>query len=189
VNRILRHAPRHGTRGASLLLVLILLAVMLLGGLAFSRMGATGILLSGNTAQKEAALRASEAGLNAAFARLNTAGFDPSATAAAGYSPSRLSQDAQGMPDGIDWSAADTANGISVNEFRVAHYIERMCATAAPTDMAASCLVLGEQELGSARAGAANPAPRIATTYRVTVRVLDTRGTTTFTQTLMSLGS
>lgn len=172
----------HGHRGASLLLVLLLLAMMLLGSLAFSRMSATGLVLSGNTAQKEGALRASEVGFNAAFAQITATGFDPTATNATSYSPSRLASDAQGLPTSIDWTAATTT---VVNEFSVAYFIDRMCNTAAPTNPRAECLV---RDVNNEINGTDPLPPRYGTTYRVTIRIVEPRGTTTFTQGLMTLG-
>lgn len=174
-------------RGASLLLVLLILAAMLLGSLAFSRISATGLALSGNTAQKEGALRASEVGFNAAFARITATTFDPTATTAQSYSPSQLATDAQGLPTSINWSTAATT---SVNEFSVAYFIDRLCDSATPANPRAECLVRDAQESPSAKydpLGAGLP-PRFAMTYRVTVRVIEPRGTTTFVQGLMTLG-
>ncbi|MGA0608736.1 hypothetical protein [Caldimonas sp. KR1-144] len=172
-------------RGASLLLVLLVLAAMLLGTLAFSRMSATGLVLSGNTSQKEGALRASEVGFNAAFAQITATGFNPTATNVISYSPVRLVTDAQGLPTAINWSTAVTA---TVNEFSVSYFIDRQCDSATPTNPRAECLVRDIDEITSARVDADPLPPRYGMTYRVTVRVVEPRGTTSFIQGLMTLG-
>lgn len=171
--------------GASLLLVLLVLAAMLLGSLAFSRMSATGLVLSGNTSQKEGALRASEVGFNAAFAQITATGFNPTATNLISYSPTRMASDAQGLPTTIDWSTATTT---TVNEFSVSYFIDRQCESATPTNPRAECLVRDVDEITSARVDADPLPPRYGMTYRVTVRVIEPRGTTSFIQGLMTLG-
>ena len=65
-----RRASRRSQRGVTILVVLVLLAVMLLGGLAMARMTETRTLASGNTAFREASLQAAEVGLNEAYALL-----------------------------------------------------------------------------------------------------------------------
>ena len=64
-NRLSRR-PR-GQRGVTMLVVLVLLSVMLLGGMALARLTEVGTLASGNTAFREAAVQASEVGLNTVF--------------------------------------------------------------------------------------------------------------------------
>ena len=185
-----RRARRHAERGTSLLLVLMLLTVMLMGGLAFARIGANGILLSGNTAHKEAALRAAEVGLNSAFAEIAATSFDP-ATPSRHYSPSRLPSDASGLP-AFDWSMP---TAVPVNEFSVAYVIDRQCDNGAPNDPADECLVrlVAGGGLNSAQyngiASSQGAAQGHGFTYRVTVRVQGPRGTTTFTQGLVVRGS
>ena len=66
-NRIDRPAPA-SQRGNSVVLVLILLSVMLVGALAMARMAEVSTLAGGNAAASDAAMQASEVGLNTAFA-------------------------------------------------------------------------------------------------------------------------
>ena len=70
-----RRTFRRSQRGVTILVVLVLLAVMLLGGLAMARMTEIGTLASGNTAFREASLQASEVGLNEAYAALQAVGL------------------------------------------------------------------------------------------------------------------
>ena len=66
----LARRPTRPQRGVTILVVLVLLSVMLLGGLALARMTEIGTLAAGNSAYREAALQASEIGLNSVYALL-----------------------------------------------------------------------------------------------------------------------
>lgn len=175
---------RRGMQGASLLLVLLLMAVMALGSLAFTRMSLNGVVLSGNTAQKEASLRAAEVGLSDAFAYLTGPNFDPATAALPSYSTTRFASDPNGMPRVVNWGQAASA---PVNDFTVAYAIDRQCDAAPPTNPRAQCLVREIDDLNSARFGTNVLPPRYGFVYRATVQVTAPRGTTTFTQGLITL--
>ena len=63
-----RRPLRRPPRGNSIVLVLILLTVMLVGALAMARIAEVSTLAGGNAASSDAAMQASEVGLNTGFA-------------------------------------------------------------------------------------------------------------------------
>jgi len=76
---------------------------------------------------------------------------------------------ADGLAQGIDWSAAPS---VTVAPYDVRYVVERLCSVAAVTDVSRECLV-----------PVASP---LARQFRITVRVtMASTGTTTFVQALM----
>ena len=179
-----RRASRRSQRGVTILVVLVLLAVMLLGGLAMARMTETRTLASGNTAFREAALQAAEVGLNEAYALLQVAGFAEDSNAGNWYWATPQAQDAAGIPT-IDWTQAPE---LTVGSYRVRYVVERLCTVAVLTDTLRECLVRQVPQLESNKVGQEPVDPPNARQFRVTVRVFGPKDTQTWTQALVTRG-
>ncbi len=177
-------ASRRSQRGVTILVVLVLLAVMLLGGLAMARMTETRTLASGNTAFREASLQASEVGLNEAYALLQPATFAEETDAGNWYWATPQALDAAGIPT-IDWSLAPE---LTVGSYRVRYVVERLCTVAPVTDTLRECLVRQVPQMESNRVGPEPVDPPNARQFRVTVRVFGPKDTQTWTQALVTRG-
>lgn len=180
-------------RGGSLFLVLIVLATLMLSGLALARMTDSGTLLAGNLASRAAALQAAEVGVNNAYAAVKGLANEES-TSATGWYHRTLDevQTAQGLPNSMAWSDAPTS---TVGAMTVSYYVERVCdyTTAAITEVTNQCL-LKEVDMPVNRAE--DPGDRdkqldnpYATQFRITTRVTDQRNTTVYVQALVTKGS
>lgn len=179
-------APRRGRqRGASVLVVLVLLTVMLLAGLSLARFSEVSTLAAGNMAYKEAALQASEAGINTAFSKL-TALPDEGADKDKWYLATQIEHDTEGLPK-VDWDTMPVVD-LPIKSYDVRYVVERMCTDAGAADPQ-KCLVKQVPQLNSARDDGEEPLdPPAATQFRTTVRVIGPKGTTTFVQSLMTKG-
>ena len=177
-------AVRRAQRGVTMLMVLVMLSVMLLGGLALTRLTEVGTLASGNSAYHQAAMAASEVGLNTAFAAVKALA-DESTNSGNWYSATALAKDADGLP-AVDWSAAPS---ISVGMMTVRYVTERACTVASVTDPLRQCLVkqIWKPDDGS-RGGSEQIIPDNSRQFRITVRVTDDKGTQTFVQSLVTKG-
>lgn len=172
-------------RGATMLVVMVLLSVMLLGGLAFARISEVGSLAVGNSNYRDAALQASEVGLNTAFTRVRAiAAADENTSVAGWYWSTDQPQDANGLP-AIDWSAAPE---VVVGAYSVRYVAERVCTVAAVSDPLLDCLVKQILVPASADPTREKIDPPNSKQYRVTVRVIGPKDTTTFVQSLMTKG-
>jgi|EndMetStandDraft_4_1072995.scaffolds.fasta_scaffold10230_3 Tfp pilus assembly protein PilX len=180
-------------RGGSLFLVLIVLATLMLSGLALARMTDTGTLLAGNLASRAAALQAAEVGVNNGYAAVKGL-TDEESTSATGWYLRTLDQNqtAQGLPNSVAWSSAPTS---TVGAMTVSYYVERVCdyTTAAITDATKQCLlkevdmpVNRAEDPGDRNRQLDNPS---ATQFRITTRVTDQRNTTVYVQALVTKGS
>jgi len=178
-----RRAP---ARGVTIVVVLVLLSVMLLGGLAMARMTEIGSMAAGNAAYREAALQASEIGLNEVFAQLRNAGVVPDEDVAVGtwYRPSVAATTADGLPD-IDW---DTMPEMVIGQYRVRYFSDRICQAAKPTDPLRECLVKQMPQLASADFNKEKLDPPNAKQFRVTIRVTGPKGTQTWVQSMVTKG-
>lgn len=175
---------RRAQRGVTMLVVLVLLSVMLLGGMALARLTEIGVLATGNAAYQEAALQASEVGVNNAF--LAVQGLTDEETAISGwYSPVALSKDSNGLPTGIDWSAAPQT---TVGQMTVRYVAERACTVTPVTQPLRECLVKQVPKMGSRAVGPEPLNPPNSKQFRVTVRVTGPKGTQTFVQSLVTRG-
>ena len=172
----------HRQRGASLIVVLILLAVMLLAGLSMARVGADATLIAGNTAYRDGALQASEVGLSDAFAQIQTLDGEDTDQVAAGYFASRRTDDGAGLPTGIDWAAMPST---TVDPYTVRRVVERLCTGPLPVvDAARQCVVKpGASGLeSSSKAGADGFESPLGKQFRVTVNVTGPKNTQVFVQ-------
>lgn len=179
-----RPLSRRSQRGVTILVVLVLLAVMLLGGLAMARMTETRTLASGNTAFREASLQASEVGLNEAYAALQAAGFSEENNTGNWYWATTQATDAAGIPT-INWSQAPE---LTVGSYRVRYVVDRLCAVNPVVDTLKECLVRQVPQTESSKAGQESVDPPNARQFRVTVRVFGPKDTQTWTQSLVTRG-
>jgi Tfp pilus assembly protein PilX len=172
-------------RGVALLVVLILLTVMVLGTLAFTRLSATGVLVAGNAADKDGSLQASESGVNAAYFDVQALA-DDSLNSGGWYFATAQTPDGDGLPSGVDWnSGAKTAD---LNGYSVKYAVERLCSVAKVADPARECVIKQADVIRSSKPGELIDPP-MGMLYRITVRSTGRKGTATFVQVLMTRGS
>ncbi|MBK1614865.1 hypothetical protein CKO44_15450 [Rubrivivax gelatinosus] len=179
----LRRLKRRAERGVTMLVVLILLTVMLLGGLALARMTEAGTLASGNVAYHEAAVQASDIGLNTAFAQINALTNEEMA-ANNWYSPVERAKDTHGLPT-VTWANAPS---ITVGQTTVRYVAERACSVAKVDYPLRQCLVKQIPQAKSHVAGTEELDPPNSKQFRITVQVTDQRGTQIYVQSLVTKG-
>jgi type IV pilus assembly protein PilX len=178
-------AGRQAQRGMTMLVVLVLLAAMLLGGLAIARLADVGSRVAGNVQFKEQALQASEVGVNTAY-RAVQALANEEANTGSWYYATAQAQDANGMPTGLNWDAVGPE--LAVGAFRVRYVVERLCSGVLPiAEPERECLLKREEQLGSRKGGELIDSPA-GRQFRITVRVTGPRDTTSFIQTLVTRG-
>lgn len=179
-----RHGARRQQQGSSLFLVLVLLSVMAMGGLALARMSEVGTLAAGNTAARNAAVQASEVGVNTAYAAVRALANED-ANSGNWYYATQQTQDADGIPT-VNF---DTAPAITVGTgYTVNYVVERVCTGTLPVaDPLRQCLVR-QVQLPESRAGGEQLDPPMARQFRITVRVSDPRNTRVWVQSLVTKG-
>jgi len=171
-----------GQRGVTLIVVLMLMAVMLLGGLALARITEIGTLSSGNSGYREASLQASEVGVNTAYAAVKGLA-DEEANAGTWYWAT-IRTATGGIPD-VDWN---TTPEVVVGNYRVRYMAERMCNTAPVTDTLRQCLVKQIPQVETNRFGQEPLDPPNSRQFRITVRVTGPKDTETWVQSLVTKG-
>lgn len=177
-------APRRRPRGVTLIMVLLLLSVMLLGGVALSRMTEIGVLASGNSAYREASLQASEVGVNTAYAAVKGLAAEEN-NAGNWYWASIQAADAAGLPN-VNW---DNAPQVTVGSYSVRYVVERMCTQANVTETLRQCLVKQiPQSPESMVYGKEALDPPNSRQFRITVRVTGPKDTQTWVQSLVTKG-
>ncbi len=178
------HRPgnRLGSRGVTMLVVLLLMSVMLLGGLALARMTEIGVMATGNSSYREASLQASEVGVNTAYARVRTI-TNEEANSGNWYWATMQAQTA-GLPT-VTWA---TAPEITVGSYSVRYVVERMCNTAPVTATLRQCLVKQVPQTSSSRVGVEELDPPNSRQFRITVRVTGPKDTETWVQSLVTKG-
>lgn len=170
--------------GNTIVLVLILLTVMLVGALAMARIAEVSTLAGGNAATGDAAMQASEVGLNTGFAAVRAlAGED--AAVGGWYWPTTQATDANGIPT-IGWNGTPE---LVVGNFRVRYAVERLCSVTPVIDTLRQCLIKQVVLTESNRAGAEQPDPPNSRQFRVTVRVTGPKDTQVWTQALVTRGN
>lgn len=177
-------SARRAQRGNSVVLVLILLTVMLVGALAMARISEVSTLAGGNAATSDAAMQASEVGLNTGFAAVRALASEEAATGG-WYFPTTQATDAAGIPS-VDWTAAPE---VTVDNYRVRYVVDRLCSVTPVTDALRQCLVRQVQQTESNRAGAERPDPPNSRQFRVTVRVIGPKDTQVWTQAMVTRGN
>jgi Tfp pilus assembly protein PilX len=166
-----------------MLVVLVLMSVMLLGALALARLTEVSTLATGNMAYHEAAMQASEVGINTGFAAVQAIANED--TSLAGwYWATEQAKDSNGLPT-VDWSSAPQ---IAVGTMTVRYVAERACTVTPVVYPLRQCLVKQIPQPKSRVAGTEELDPPNSKQYRITVRVTDQKGTQTFVQSLVTKG-
>jgi len=167
--------------GVTMIVVMILLSVMLLGGMALARITEVGTLAAGNSGFREAALQATEIGVNTAFTAVQGLANE-NVDSGNWYRASTLAQDANGVPV-VDF---DSVAQVVVGAYTINYVVDRVCTGAMPVaDPLRQCLVKQVQQLESA-AGGEKPDPPTARQFRITVRVTGPKGTQSWVQSLIT---
>ena len=195
MNATRRSLPAGKQSGLVLILVLFGIVAMALAGVALVRATQTTNMIAGNFAFKQAALAATDAAVELAYAQLDTlvvttadAAYPAGCTAGACvYYPSRQATDINGVPTAVgNWSAVPAS---LVNASYSAQYvIDRLCSGALPvTDPTTNCYV-GQAAVagGSKKVGDSSFASSPEVYYRVSVRVSGPRNTTSFVQAVVA---
>lgn len=179
-------ATAQGQRGVILLVALIMLVAMTLAGIALVRSMDTANLIAGNFGFRQGAVQASDAGVEAALAALpNIAATSLDTNIANKYYATMQALDSKGVPVGVDFNNAYSA---TVGDYTSQYVIERLCTGTLPvTDIQANCVAdpsasgLG----GTNKAGGIQFTSSTMVYYRVTIRVIGPRNTTTFVQAIL----
>lgn len=174
---------KHSQRGVTMLVTLVLLTVMVLGGLALARMAEIGTLATGNSAYREAALQASEVGVNNAYASVRAL-TNENNTIGTWYWPAMQAQDVHGIP-AVDWTSAPET---TVGAYSVRWVVERACNTAVVVDALRECLNKTTKVPTSQKSDGAKIDPPSVKQYRITVRVTGPKDTQTWVQSLVTRG-
>lgn len=173
---------KQSQQGASLLIVLVILMVLLLGALSMARLTETSTSISGNIAFKDSSIQASEIGVSEAFARLRTV-TDLEQDLDGWYFASIKGDDSTGLPLNVDYSKVAQ---VSSGSFTVSYIVERMCTGTTPIlDLNAQCVIKKLPTTGSAKAGMEALETAAAKEYRITVLVTGPKNTKTYVQTMV----
>jgi type IV pilus assembly protein PilX len=183
----MRHTPAPAQRGATLLVVLVLLVVMLLGGLSMSRMSSVSNMVAGNVYYKERALQASEIGINTAYGTVAATTFPDHNDQGTWYFATPRTTDTDGLPVGVDLSQGQAINP-PLGGYDVRYVVERMCSVTNVVDPLQQCMVRinnqGPQCVG--KTGCPKVDPPGGKTFRITVQVTGPQGTRTVVQSLVT---
>lgn len=202
-----QRAMRIRERGVVLMVALIALVALTLAGVALMRSVDTGNLIAGNMAFRQAALQASDIGVEAAFIALpNIVRDSKSVNIPNQYFALRQNTtpplsdkySIKGVPLTINWAnvpCRDNSNAVltcSSQDYKVKYVIDRLCTGGNPivTNYQANCSV----EIGSGASGSKGAFTPIfssvdAVFYRVTVEVTGPRNTKTYTQAIFTSGN
>ena len=193
MNAIASHSTtRPGQRGSALIIALISLVTMTLATIALIRSVDTANLIAGNFAFRQAALQASDAGVETAVNDLGTivtTSLDANwpagcAAGACNYYPTQQPVDARGVPAVTNWGAVPA---ITVSDYTVQYVMDRLCQGPAPvTDIAANCYSVTPVASGAKNAGAITFSSAQTVYYRVTVRVSGPRNTVSMVQAVLN---
>lgn len=167
-------------KGASLIIVLVLLSVMLLGIASLAKMGDASSLVAGNVAQNEAALNASEVGVSEAYAALDAL-TTPDTSVANWYFATKQADDSAGLPTGIMWS---NMRSKTVGTFTVRYLVERLCSVTPVTDYNNQCSLKKAYAANSTKTGTEELESTAGVQYRITVNVTGPKDLNTFVQAL-----
>jgi type IV pilus assembly protein PilX len=204
----------HRQHGVSLIFSLIALVGLSLAAVGLVRSVNTGSMVMGNLGFKNDATATADRGAEAAVAnlasRVNTGALNSDAPAFGYYATSMPGLDATGKRPGnggtrvaIDWasdgcadagnvtSCIDPAPPMTINGNRVSYVVTRMCVEAGVVDDS-DCSVYftpgsGDSKNNGVSPYPGDPPPTAAKNayYRVIVRVVGARGTTSFTETML----
>ena len=184
--RLSRRVRRRAQQGVTIVVTLILLVVMLMGGLALARLTEVSTLAAGNAAYHEAAVQASEIGVNTAFAAVQALANEDT-NQGNWYFAQTLATDADGLPA---IAVVNAGTQIPVGIYTVRYVVDRMCTGALPvTDPVRQCLNKSQRDLESSRQPPLVYDPVSARQFRITVQVTGPKGTQTWVQSLVTRGS
>lgn len=168
-------------RGASLLMVLVVLTVLLLGAGTLARQTSNSTFLAGNVASKEAARQAAEIGVSEAFARLQGLG-NLEVDNAGWYRATSLPTE---VPAAAQWAQAAV---LQAGSYEVRYLVERLCQGPLPvTNAPAQCFVRQLPSEGSAKVGAEKLQAVPSLQYRISVQVQGVKNTQTLVQAMVNL--
>lgn len=181
-------------RGVSLFIALIALVALSIAGIALVRAIDSTNVIAGNLAFRQAALHATDVGVETAFNALSSitgASLEantPSSCASNGsctYWATMQATDTRGVPSTINWSNVGSTTVDS--NYTVKYVIDRLCSGALPiTDINSSCYITTASGTGSQKAGMPSFSSAQQVYYRVTVRVDGPRNTNSIVQVLLA---
>jgi Tfp pilus assembly protein PilX len=189
----MRRQSQRKQRGTVLMVVLVALVAMLLSVIALSRSSDTNQLVAGNLAFRNAAVHSSDAGIQNAVQWLQSTVGTPvlnNNAANRGYSASMIE------PNWDDPALWQTCGGCQIAGDAAGNTVQwithRMCsAPGNPNDPGVSCSLLTAGSAaasgGSYAGDATNFTGNALNYYRITVRVLGPRNTSTLVQAFVSL--
>ena len=187
-----RYQLRYHQRGVTLFIALVGLIAMALAGVALVRSVETSNIIAGNMAFRNAAMHASDVGVEAAFTALNSitsgqveANKPSNCTNACQYYATMQPLNSIGVPSTVVWA---NVAGVAVNtDYTVRYVIERLCKGTTPiADLASSCYAGSLRGGGSKKAGSVVFSSTNELYFRVTVRVEGPRNTISYVQTLLA---
>jgi type IV pilus assembly protein PilX len=179
-------------RGMTLFIALIGLIAMALAGVALIRSVETSNFIAGNFAFRNAAMHASDVGVEAAYTALDTlisgaldANEPSGCTSGCQYYATMQAVNSLGIPSVVNWS---TVTGTPVNsDYTVRYVIERLCSGTLPiTNLARDCYSGSLRAGGSKKAGSTVFSSTSELYFRVTVRVEGPRNTISYVQTVLA---
>lgn len=169
-------------QGASLIIVLVMLTVLLFGALSLARLNETSTLIAGNIAFKDGGLQASEVGLSEAFNAIKTI-TNEEQDQPNWYFATLEGDDSSGIPKGIDWAKTPI---VKVGAFDVHYVVERQCAGVLPVqDINAQCVIKRIPMTASAKASFESLETAASKQFRITVFVTGPKNSKTFIQSLV----
>lgn len=171
-------------KGASLLMVLVVLTLLLLGAGTLARQTSNSTFLAGNVASKEAARQAAEIGVSEAFARLRDLGNagNLEANNAGWYRATSLATE---VPAAAQWAQAAV---VQAGSYEVRYIVERLCQGPLPvTNAPAQCFVRQLPSEGSAKVGAEKLQAVPSLQYRISVQVQGVKNTQSLVQAMVNL--
>jgi type IV pilus assembly protein PilX len=190
--------------GVALIMVLIMLAAMMIAGVALIRVVDSANMISGNFAFRQATLNIADLGVEAAVAELteirktsSEAPYPAGCETFCRYFPARsvgsAMLDSRGLPllGGVDGTTTRVINwsGNDVNAaprgYSVRYVIDRQCKVAPVTDAVNQCINYAPQSGGSKKSGATVFSSSSVVYYRVSIQVSGPRNTQSHVQVML----
>jgi type IV pilus assembly protein PilX len=183
-------APRGAQRGYMLVLVLVALVAMMISGIALVRSMDTSQLVAGNLAARNGTVNSADAGVQAAVnwiqANASTGVLNGDVVASGYYS---FGQN-QAWTSSAFWANCAACTFVDAANNQVSYSISRMCQlTGIPTGAGNYCSSLNGTAAngGSYSSDAVNFIGSPKYFYRITVQVVDTRNSSSLSQTFVTL--
>lgn len=171
-------------RGVVLFIALIVLVAMSLAGLAVMRSVDTNVLIAGNLAFRNAAVSASDAGIEAAREWL---GGQSSGALINNQIPGYYANWQENFnPSAFDWAAESALVGNDGNGNEIRYIVHRMCKESGKNINATDCFKISVAGQGSTKGGGSYGQTPLSGSaqpyYRITARVAGPRGTVSYVQ-------